>query len=79
MKKLVLAAILMAMTAPLAAPAFAQSAMEQEMERRKKANEEADRGYNLVIKSTRPAKETKVDPWAKAREPGTSNTSGDKK
>ena len=69
MKKLVPAAILAAFVAALMAPAFAQNAMEKEMERRKKANEEADRGYRVIIKNTTPEKETKIDPWANTRAP----------
>jgi hypothetical protein len=79
MKKLVLGLMLVAMAAPFATPALAQKAMEQEMERRRKANEEADRGYQTVIKNTTPEKQTKVDPWAKARSADPATTGSEKK
>ena len=74
--KVSIAAALLALTAGLiVAPAFAQdkgpSAMEIELDRRKRAAEEADRGYRVIMRNTTPEKETKTDPWANARTPAT--------
>ena len=80
MKKYLAAAFALANVMVMAAPALAQfgggdkgpSSMEIEMDRRKRAAEEADRGYRQIIKNTTPEKETKTDPWANARTPTTS-------
>ena len=79
MKNYVAAAFMLANVVLMAAPALAQfgkdasapSAMDIELERRKKAAEEADRGYRTIIKNTTPEKQTKTDPWANARSPDT--------
>ena len=81
MRTFVSAALLAATAVLIAAPAFAQdapSAMDIEMQRRKRAAEDADRGYKVIIKNTTPEKATKTDPWANAREPANNNASGKK-
>lgn len=80
MKKLVVAAFSLVSVVVGTAPVFAQdakapSSMEIEMDRRKRAAEDADRGYRVIIKNTTPEKAAKTDPWANARETPTATDS----
>ena len=79
MKKLIVAAFSLASVIVGTAPVFAQdakapSSMDIEMDRRKRAAEDADRSYRVIIKNTTPEKAAKTDPWANAREATTTDS-----